>query len=642
MVLPEPTPPADAIEHTPADRGRALWSLPWLVACCAFFSVEVYRNLAGGRTTTGPIDFFLGADLDALIWLGLLLAAPLLWWGDARGLARGRLFGRIARTISSATHPLRDRKTIVAFRAAALSLVVGAASLLASARVGARFDDLPPAYHDEYSYLFQAETFLAGRLSFPSHEAARLFDQMHVLNEGRFASRYFPGAGLWLAPFVAAGHPYWGQWLAGALCAMCMFWSGRELAGDAAGFIAGMLTALSPGMSLFSNLLLAHHPTLFGLGLFLVGYLRMLRRGSVAWAQAAGAGLAFAMLCRPLTAAGVAFPFGVHFLIWICRGRISKSVECHAGQGQTPEAAPALRQRIGLAASMAIPIGLALAGQFLYDRAITGSGWLTPYTLYTDIYTPRHVYGFNNVVRGEQHLGPRVLDNYDAWAENLTVGLAIANARTRLVASWIWTLGLVPLSLSLSAGLVFWRRIPPRAWLVLAGIVSLHAAYFPYWYVGIDYYHYVFETLPLWGLWTGVVSAVVLHSLQTIGKPSLAWWWGAALSAAAALNFTVCGGLWSAPLAQGIGQLRFARTKHEQFQELVAQRARPLPALVLVEADPADRHIDYVTNSPDLAGPVLIGRYLPDEVPIAEVKRLFPDRALFLYRARSGSWSRIE
>ena len=55
-----------------------------------------------------------------------------------------------------------------------------------------RFGELPPAYHDEFSYLFQTETYLAGRLSFPSHPtAARLFDQMHVVNEGHFASYIF-------------------------------------------------------------------------------------------------------------------------------------------------------------------------------------------------------------------------------------------------------------------------------------------------------------------------------------------------------------------------------------------------------------------------------------------------------------------
>ena len=108
------------------------------------------------------------------------------------------------------------------------------------------------------------------------------------------------------------------------------------------------------------------------------------------------------------------------------------------------------------------------------------------------------------------------------------------------------------------------------------------------------------------------------------------------------MNFTAGGGAWSAPLENGIQRVAFGRGKHGEFATLVDRLATARPALVLVEADPADRHIDYVTNSPDLAGPVLIGHYLPELVPIAEVKRLFPDRALYLYRVREKQWSRLD
>jgi hypothetical protein len=38
----------------------------------------------------------------------------------------------------------------------------------------------------------------------------------------------------------------------------------------------------------------------------------------------------------------------------------------------------------------------------------------------------------------------------------------------------------------------------------------------------------------------------------------------------------------------------------------------------------------------------LIGHYLPQFVPVAEVKRLFPERALFLYRVREDQWQRLD
>ncbi len=201
---------------------------------------------------------------------------------------------------------------------ACLLASIAASAWIASTEVGAkpamRFGDLPPAYHDEFSYTLQAKTFLAGRLSFPSDpHLPELFDQMHVLNEGRFASRYFPGVGMWIAPFLAMGHPYWGQWLAGGLAAFFVFWAGRELAGNRVGLAAGLLTALSPGMVLFSNLLLSHEPTMAALALFLFAFVRFMRTGRASDAFWAGCGLSFAMLCRPMTAAGFGLPFGLWF-----------------------------------------------------------------------------------------------------------------------------------------------------------------------------------------------------------------------------------------------------------------------------------------------------------------------------------------
>jgi 4-amino-4-deoxy-L-arabinose transferase-like glycosyltransferase len=583
------------------------WWLPWLSAVAVFIAGEWSRP--GDRPTL--IDWFLQAEADALIYLALLIAAPLLWWfrrdkPRQSGAMRPNPPPRLDELVEPCKPAISSH-----WRPIVLSTLIGFASLAASAHVGAQFDDLPPAFHDEYSYLFQAETFLAGRVSFPSHPAARLFDQMHVLNEGRFASRYFPGTGLWMAPFVALGHPYWGHWAAGAICAVLMFWIGRELAGDSAGLTAGLLTALSPGMALFSNLLLAHHPTLVGLGVFILGFLRMIRSGAPGWALVSGAGLAFAMLCRPMTAAGVALPFGVYAVFW------------------------AIQQKRRVIVWLGIPLLVALGGLFVYDQSITGSGWQTPYGVYTNLHTPRHVYGFNNVERGNRRQGPRVIKNYDEWAENLTPRLAAANAGTRLAASAKWSLGLIPLTLSFVGGLVVWQRLNQGTGLILASIVSLHAVHIPYWFVGMEDHHYVFEAGPLWCLWVAAVSITVLRLWHAERRVALCAWWGGLLSAAVAMNATTSGGLWSAPLEQGIGRVAFARAEHGRFTKLVATRAVPQPALVLVDADPADRHIDYVVNSPDLSGPLLIGHYIPETVSLNAVRNLFPDRSLFVYRIRN-------
>ena len=140
------------------------------------------------------------------------------------------------------------------------------------------------------------------------------------------------------------------------------------------------------------------------------------------------------MLCRPMTAAGFGLPFGLWYA-WL-------ATACSASCAKTT---PTAARSPCSATARCVPWpgrwSLGLAALFLYNRAITGNGLFSPYQLYTDTYTPRHVYGFNNVERGQEQLGPKVLDNYDRWAKNLTPHLALAN-ESSAGASARWTLGL--------------------------------------------------------------------------------------------------------------------------------------------------------------------------------------------------------
>ena len=673
-------PSTDSLPHSEPRFAFPAQLIAYLVALFAVAAVEIPRWFSPDVKQVGLIGWLFDGDvddttlylilLDSLVSWPLLLLAPLFWWGPRPRFSSlqtwndcfGNWFGTSTKPASPSLLHRRDLDDAMAnrppvdetatsrvvpasvatgalWRAWCLALVVAGTSLAVSTSIaekridgplGARFGDLPPAYHDEFSYLFQAKTFLAGRLNFPSHpEAARLFDQMHVLNDGSFASRYFPGTGGWIAPFLHLDHPYWGQWLAGALTAFFFFWAGRELGGNGVGFIAGMLTALSPGMGLFSNLLLSHHPTLLGLSLFTFLFLRLLRTGRPLDALLAGTGLSLAMLSRPLTAAAVALPFG----IWFC-GSLARTT-FHKSEKRAS-------QQYLCTAALGLPLLLGMLVLFTFNKSITGSGWRTPYQVYTDTYTPRHVYGFNNRVRGEARLGPKVLDHYDRWAENLTPRLAIRNVRNRILGSWQWSLSSVPL---LIAVIVFLAMVPtsdPRCWLIPAAIVSLHLAHVPYWFDGIMHWHYVFESGPYSLLLVALATQALFTHWRSRGRVWMPIWWSALLGMSLLSAHVSWEAFWpTSRVDVGVEQIAFSRLRYAAFYRLIDEQVTERPALVLVEPDPNERHIDFVVNEPALSADVLFARFLPERTQIADVMRRFPQRTCYHYLPKEGQLRRL-
>ncbi|MEZ6065347.1 MAG: hypothetical protein R3B90_06480 [Planctomycetaceae bacterium] len=618
------------------NRHRLAWSISigGIAALCAVLVARQWldpasRQFALTRSLSGP-------SADWLPFLCWLLPVPLF--------AMLRSPVRVVSAESS-----NDPRSASLTRNWLGPIAVGLIAFAFSHFVGRSFvsqegSTFPPAYHDEYSYRLQTETFAAGRTWFPSLEPRpELFDQMHVLNEGRFASRYFPGVGAWLLPGLVAGNIWLAQRVAHAIAAALLVWCGCELRDQRTGLIAGLLFAVSPGLATFSNLLLAHHPTLVGLTLFVATFLCWLRTGSRWMLLLAGCGLSFAMLCRPMTAAGFALPFGGAFAYWLGTGRLV-SGELVPGQLGARQCGRALAERSTAAMAMTLPLlaGFAILGW--YNHAITGSVTESPYQRYTDIYTPRHVYGFNNVERGEQRLGPKVLDNYDRWAENLTPALAARNVGQRLVWSLRWTLGIVLLGM---AG-IYWLIAAGKTLrdsLLALSILSLHIAHVPYWFEGIMGWHYVLESAPCWLLLFAVVTSRLIDHWNATGQWGLRLWWGVGLVIAVTVN-TVSLPLsatrdgvwwaWEARLDQATRELIFARGRYAFVETEVDSLRAGQSAVVLVLADPADRSLDYVRNRVPLTGPVLWVRVpenerQPDD--LGRIAALFPDRVVLVLDA---------
>ena len=605
--------------------------VPLLGALSVILLKEYERIVNLPKSLSLPFGWFTQMDIDSTPYLLWFLLLPVFWFVRIRIPLQAMWISFYDQWFNTFSKEATTKDSHATARTWMLSLLVGTTALVVSIRLGSEsmpvshgslyFGDLPPAYHDEFSYLFQANTFLEGRFSFESHQThPELFNQMHVVNEGQFASRYFPGTGLLIAPFQAIGHPYWGHWLAGAFSAMLLFWAGRELGGDSIGLIAGMLLALSPGVVLFSNLLLAHHPTLLGLTLFLFSYLRLMRTGYKKYALLAGVGLGFAMICRPMTAAGFGFPFGVYFFWSLVKN-------------QTAFLLQSTKQKIWLLLAMGLPILVCGILLLIQNKAITGQLLLSPYQVYNDTYTPRHVYGFNNVERGEQYLGSKVIVKYDTWAKNLTPSLAWDNQKKRTVASMQWTLGLVPLLMTGLYFLLTWNRQHILWKLIFFAIVMLHLVHVPYWFVGIMNWHYVFETAPLWLLLFATVTCQLFNYWQQTKRPWMPIWWGGIICIAVLTGRQTISPLWeTSRLQAGIKEIYFARGGYYNAEQIILQTVKDKSALILFKQSESDSSRDFVFNHPALQSQIIRGHCPDTEQEIKALSKVFPKRSLYLFR----------
>ena len=604
------------------------------VGCAAVFVVwrEWERRQQG-------VSWFANFDLDATPFLLFLLLLPICWfvrspdWPHAAARLALAWFGPQTKPGEQIPHGGRWRGLVLAGFVGLLSLAASLHVAYRSIPVGrssVAFGDLPPAYHDEYSYRMQSEIFLAGRWSFASHpRKPELFDQMHVVNQGRYSSRYFPATAAWMTPFVGLGRPHWGHWVAGMLAAMFVFAAGRELGGNGVGLIAGGLTAVAPGMAVFSNLLLAHHPALIGLTLFLWMFLRLLRTGALWCALLAGVGLSFAMLARPMTAFGFGLPFGAVFIGWIWRH----------GFGAGEQREPRLRRAGGLLAAMGLPILMGFAVLAWQNQAVTGDWSQTPYEQFNDVYTPRHVFGFNNGERAEQRVAAGearsndVFLAYDKWAANLTARRAVENVGKRIPASAQWTLGIVPLGIAVIVFLIAPHQDERRWWLIAAGLGCLHVVHVPYWYAGILDWHYVFETGPLLLLLFARASQLLWGWWRAADRGWLPVWWAGLAGVALGTAYFPLEPFWSTPRVDAeVAKLAYSKKVYREFRYRLEREIPSGKALVLVEPS-KEIHFEFVVNPPDLENQdVLIGRLRPGH-SIDAIAAAFPDRAVFVWRS---------
>ena len=493
------------------------------------------------------------------------------------------------------------------------------------------FADLPSTYHDEFSYQLQAQTFLDGRLSYPPAQIRPdLFHQMHVLNERRTMSRYFPATGIWIAPFLYFDAAIAGHWIAGALAVVFFYLTLLRIVSPRTAAVASALIAVSPGIAVFSNLLLAHHPTLLALSIFTYSFVRMDESVRLRWAFAAGLALTFAMLGRPMTAAGFGLPFGLRLL-----RRMFTEADT---------------RKLALGFAVPISLGFALLGLMNYEA--TGHVTRSAYQIYTDQFTPRHKYGFNNAVDTPEPAGPPAIKAYDDWATNLTPQQATLNVWKRLRASFRWSLGTMPLLFGslLVLPTLFCASPKPDSSpinrpdylrLLAWAILSLHLVHVPYWFDGILHWHYVFETAPLLLILATAGFATAKPLLDhRIGRLGALWISVFMLSSLVPAWFRMPVFDNESKVSAAISEQSFSRIRFAHFQLLTTSDMITKPALVMVDEEGSDPQLSYIINPGDYDSDVLVCRLPTSDAYVHELSNHYEDRTLYVFSPREFTLTR--
>ncbi|MBM3320294.1 MAG: glycosyltransferase family 39 protein [Candidatus Eisenbacteria bacterium] len=433
-----------------------------------------------------------------------------------------------------------------------------------------------PVVHDEFAYLFQAKTFLAGRLFFPSPPEPLFFDAFHILADPVYASKYPPGHALLLLPGVALGVPWLMPILATGLSLPLIGVLARPHLGAAGSLLLVLLFGLAPAGVQTATTYLSQTSYLLSLLLFVFFLARSVRSGGRASPLLAGLFLGFAFLVRHWNAVVLgAFAFACLLL--------------------SREARASFRKPARTLLLLLLPLALAAVSVLAYNRALTGSAFTTPWELYAERSQPEDRFGFYKgepieeraVAAGKRIYNERVLyPNRTRY----TPGLAVRSLLTLRIPMSAWEalppvgfLFLAPFLLALRGA----RRAAARA--ALSFSLLLHAAYLLYWFPWGPYYH---EITPL------LLALPLLGAREAMGRAARERRPGVFLSAILLLSLTL-----GAAFARLPFQVEFRREKaavHARFERLVLRRTPPGSILFLRYGRGHNPDLDLVNNEPDL------------------------------------------
>ena len=300
----------------------------------------------------------LAVNLDFMRWEVLILALALA----AAWIARGSLTWTARPPAWCAPVRRWSRNPYLA------CAIPAAASVILRLALLPWIPEPHPVVPDEYSHLFLAKTFLAGRLANPTHPLWPFFETIHILSQPTFSSMYMAGQAVFLAAGkILTGHYFGGVLLSTALLCAALTWFLRACVPPGWALYGGLLAAVRIGAaSYWNNSYWGGSVGALGGALALGAYLRLRKRWSPWAAFWLAIGVVLLANTRPYEGAGLSAVLGIALFWDFVRTR-------HTTRWTA----------VAVALAVFTLAGWAMTREF---KAVTGSPLTLPYQLNQKIY----------------------------------------------------------------------------------------------------------------------------------------------------------------------------------------------------------------------------------------------------------------
>lgn len=172
---------------------------------------------------------------------------------------------------------------------------------------------------DEWSYLMQAHIFSQGRLAVPSPMHREFFDHVHIVNNGRYYSKYPPGWPSLLAIGVWLGVPRLVNPLLGAGTLVLLYAIGKKLYTPQMALLAALFALVSPYFLFNTASYFSHTASLFFVALLVFFLMQGWEERRSLYFFLAGLSGSASFLVRPFDQCAVLVPIGIFLGVSLMR-----------------------------------------------------------------------------------------------------------------------------------------------------------------------------------------------------------------------------------------------------------------------------------------------------------------------------------